>query len=937
MPFVRDSLIDKEHLFLGLSETWLHSQKESEYTVEGYTFFGVNSPRIKKSRGRFCGGVGLFVRDDISCSCEPILKYATNAVQIVCLFSKKENLVFASIYRTPDDSAHGNRSTSADLKPAIDRLSEILNSYTPMPDIVIGGDFNLPNAHWRSGSPKDGTPADERGMLNILNEFCTTFSLHQLVTESTHRCGNVLDLVFVNNLDLVHRCAVIPTLNSISDHAMVTVSTSYKAPAEHETVTPKLSKFDHLNFYSSDVDWCSINDELLEYDWQIEFCNKTNSEKLNSFYSVLYEICSKFVPKRKGPANKAKSKAQRLRQNLTRRRRRVRKLIINCSSPSRKARLNAELIDIEKQLQKSFRQSTTFQEKKAVAAIKDNPKYFFSYVKKKSKVKTKIGPLMNKDGEMTNDSKTMADLLASQYDSMFSVPCADPQVNMPTVNSNLGDFLFSEYDIESAIDTLKKNSASGPDGIPAILLKMCKYSLSSPLFILWKTFFDSGCIPDILKLGIIIPQHKGGNKSRPANYRPISLTSHLMKIFEKVVKSSVIAYLDEHNLFNNGQDGFRAKRSCLSQLLEHFYTVLECLENGANVDVVYLDFAKAFDKVDIGIALEKLRSLGIFGKLLTFFECFLRNRHQAVCVNGVLSDHRPVISGVPQGSVLGPLIFLVMLSDIDKDVKYSFVSSFADDTRLLKRIVHYIDISLMQEDLTSIYEWSDKSNSMLNGEKFECIRLGPDIEIKSTTSYLTPDSKAIKAKSEVKDLGILMSASASFKPHIEAMVANAKSTVGWILRSFESRAQDSMLTLWKSLVRSLLEYCCVLWSPQQTGLIQMIECLQWSFIRKIRAGVHRNYWDALKHLKLYSLQRRRERYQIIYVWSILESIRPNVRNAITSQMHVRFGRKCIIPPNRNLSDRLSNIRESLLPIHGSKLFNCLPQGLRNMTGVGIDV
>ena len=154
---------------------------------------------------------------------------------------------------------------------------------------------------------------------------------------------------------------------------------------------------------------------------------------------------------------------------------------------------------------------------------------------------------------------------------------------------------------------------------------------------------------------------KGGRKSSPASYRPVALTSHLMKIFEKILKKEVVSHLETNKLFNPSQHGFRTGRSCLSQLLEHFYQILECLESGSNVDVVYLDFAKAFDKVDHQIALAKLKSLGITGHVFGFFEAFLCGRTQKVCVNGHFSNPCHVISGVPQGSVLGPLIFLVML------------------------------------------------------------------------------------------------------------------------------------------------------------------------------------------------------------------------------------------------------------------------------------
>ena len=186
----------------------------------------------------------------------------------------------------------------------------------------------------------------------------------------------------------------------------------------------------------------------------------------------------------------------------------------------------------------------------------------------------------------------MAEILAEQYNNMFSTPRKNIQrINLKT-NAKLQNLLFTETDIIHAIDELKTNAASGPDGFPAFFLKQCKHALSTPLAIFWKSCFNNGSIPASLKRGVIIPVFKNGLRSLPANYRPIALTSHLIKAFEKVIiRNVVVAYMDENNLFNESQHGLRAGRSCLSQLLDHFCNILDNLEYGVNVDVIYLNFA----------------------------------------------------------------------------------------------------------------------------------------------------------------------------------------------------------------------------------------------------------------------------------------------------------------------------------------------------------
>ena len=194
-----------------------------------------------------------------------------------------------------------------------------------------------------------------------------------------------------------------------------------------------------------------------------------------------------------------------------------------------------------------------------------------------------------------------------------------------------------------------------------------------------------------------------------------------MKAFEKVIRKHLVSHFEKHNHFNNSQHGFRSSRSCLSQLLSHFDKILKLLEKGKSVDVVYVDFAKAFDKVDFGITLRKLKEFGVDGKLGRWLYHFLTGRFQTVMVNGCKSNPEPMKSGVPQGSVLGPLLFLVLISDIDKSIVSSFLSSFADDTRIGHCIEGDMDKAALQADLQKVYEWAASNNMQFNSDKFEML------------------------------------------------------------------------------------------------------------------------------------------------------------------------------------------------------------------------
>ena len=225
------------------------------------------------------------------------------------------------------------------------------------------------------------------------------------------------------------------------------------------------------------------------------------------------------------------------------------------------------------------------------------------------------------------------------------------------------------------------------------------------------------------------------------------------------------------------------------------------------MDSVYLDFAKAFDKVDHRILLTKLSALGVRGALLMWIESFLTSRTQRVIVNGVLSDPCPVVSGVPQGSVIGPLLFLVLLGDIDANILSSFLSSFADDTRMARGLSGVSDASALQTDLEAVYQWAEDNNMSFNDLKFEVLQFGSDLTLKLITSYTNPSGNIIDSKEHVRDLGVTVSSDGSFREHIRKVCQSARNMCAWILRTFSDRREDLMLTTWKSVVLPILDYC----------------------------------------------------------------------------------------------------------------------------------
>ena len=669
-------------------------------------------------------------------------------------------------------------------------------------------------------------------VFNMMDELC----LFQIVDKATHKDGNVLDLVFTNNRSLIHSYECFPTANSISHHSIVEMKSLYKCsnvvPSAERTL--QQNDFSDYNYFDETVDWEAINNHLKSQNWELLFQGLNHRDKWRKFIDVCLDVTMRYVPKRKIYEGN-RSRVPRDRKILLRRRRKIQKFLEKKNSPGRIGRLKRELLSIEVRLQASYESSRQVEEEKAVTAIQKNPKYFYAYAKRNCKVKTKVGPLLDTQGEYEFDPGKMADILQDQHVSMFSIPKVDNNMNATVTikNDGLYDIVFYKIDVVEAIDELKAISAPGPDGISAFFLKQCKFAISSPLYLLYRDSLDQGVLCDEGKRSNIIPIHKGDSLALPVNYRPVSLTSHLVKILEKILRKKIVNFLEECNLFNCSQHGFTAGHSCLSQLLEYFDNFLCLLEEGNNVDTVYLDYSKAFDKVDHGILIRKLESMGINGKILRWISAFLSDRKQSVMVNGVLSKQATVISGVPQGTVLGPILFLIFIADIDEDVKYSFLSSFADDTRLFKSISYMIDTFKLQRDLNVVYDWSQRNNMVLNDTKFQVLRHGKDKELKEASCYLTPCGKLIEEKESIKDLGIHIDSDCSFSTHIRNVVKKMKEISGWILRTFKTRSRNLMLILWKSLVLPHHDYCSQLWSPSKVGDIQNLEMVQRSFVKKI--------------------------------------------------------------------------------------------------------
>ena len=913
--------------FFTLTETHLKSYHlDAEVHIPGYTCYRADRT------SRACGGAATYLHNSITV--EETKSFSNSYCELVAIYSKEANIVIAGIYRPP--SAPFDK-----FDECLSTLQQFINGIQRTPVLHITGDFNLPFINWTNSSIDTGCSislSDRQSALALLN-FNEECLLQQEVLEPTRK-NNILDLVFSNDSDSIHSISV--TKTELSDHDIVSctlLNPELLLPSqtqERPVFTPSCL-LDDINLNSAD--WDAINAELLEVDWaSITDPSNDQDTAWTLFEDKVAFICSKNAPSHSRNIQvSSQSSIPKPRRELIRKKRRLNARINAIKHGVRTPRnstkldnLNNERANIEILMKEDIKQERLRQEIAALAKMKINPKAFYSYAKKSAKFKAPVGPLADDANNLQCDPTVMGNILQKQYQKAFSNPENVNPDNIPDEKGHteeLSDITFSVDDVLSAIKETGRFSAPGPDKFPALILRECKDALAPTIAKLWQLSFDTSDIAEMFRSQSIIPIFKKGSKAVAANYRPVSLTSHLIKLCERIMRNQMVSFLERNNMFNPDQHGFQKGKNCLTQLLHHIEDIICDLNLDKNADVLYLDFSKAFDKVDHKILLKKIQAFGIRGKLYDWIASFLTGRKQHVIVDGVMSTIIDVISGVPQGTVLGPLLFLIYIDDIFSVVKHSKIKVFADDSKLHKDISSHIDRILLQEDLLSVVNWADVNNMELNEEKFQLLQHGKLPDLKQP--YILPSGETLKGSDHVKDLGVYIDPDLNWRTHIAMKSAKARNMASWVLRTFISRDVATMMLLYKSYVRSHLEYCCPLWSPHMQCEIIKLEAVQRSFTAKIQGLGNLNYWERLRRLSMYSLQRRRERYTIILVWKIYNNLSPNSMN-INFRETSRYGTTCIRPLGSSKYTSVNNLRFNSFASRASALYNVVPPAIKSL-------
>ena len=836
------------------------------------------------------------------------------------VYNANLNIIIIGIYRPP-------RADDNSFKLCLQKIDEFISKHEGA-DIQMTGDLNLRFIDWNTRAfTSSSLLKSETSCAHNLFSFMDTHMLNQLVTEFTRKDKSILDLVITNNPQAIH--SITTEKVSFTDHDIVWTNLLYRKLTKipNSTKPQPDSPLDNINL--NRADWDSIRNDLSQINWQNYLKDKDVEETNTLIKKSLTDTCCKHAP---AHPNKSSNKLYipPKRRSLIKIRKRLNQKINICkylkppgSSTEKLQKLNKRRGQIELEIRDSIKEEAMKKEFEAIEKIKTNPRAFFTYAKKKSKVLTSIGPLQDKNKKLQSDPTTMSNILQDQYKTAFSDPDSGEKNQPQQDTTNVPEFkdiTFTEEDVIKAINELGINSAPGPDKIPAKLIKECKDQLAPALVILWRRSLDSGLIPEDLLTQTIIPIFKKENKSLASNYRPISLTSHFIKIFERVLRDKLVHHLESNNLIIPQQHGFRRYRSTLTQLIHHFDIILQILESSKNVDIIYLDLSKAFDKVNHQILLNKLEQMKITGKVLNWITTFLTNRSQIVVVNGHKSSPTKVASGVPQGTVLGPALFILYMNNVTEYIRDILIQLFADDSKITSAITNATDRNKLLAALQCLIEWTTHNSMKFNQDKFQLLQLGSDDSLKQP--YQCNDINIEKSET-VRDLGVLVSEDFSFKPHITEICNNTANFASWLLRTFWTRNKDVMLLFLKTYLIPRLEYCSAAWNPHKIGEIEQLEAVQRSFTSKIENMENLDYWQRLKSLNLFSLQRRRERFIIIHTWKIYRKLAPNDIN-LKFHVHARLGIQADRLPLKGNSAKIKTLRHNFFSHSGPRLFNLVP-------------
>jgi len=877
-----------------------------EFHIAGYTSF-VNMT------GR---GSVLYVKN-CYCATELVPNFCCEASTWCTIkLNRTETLVIGVIYRSPNCSDEQN----ALMEKTIRSVTGSNYRY-----FLLMGDFNYPQIDWSSECTLEAESHPAQCFLTCTQDCF----LYQHIREPTHYRGgqtaNILDLVFTNGDELMSDLLYTEPIGK-SHHVTLTWNLAcHQQRPVTKTMKYSYDKGDYegARKFMAAVNWEEqLRDLALEEIWSMV---KDFITEATRTYVPCFVVNDRKVSRRRKPpwmdehAMAALRKKQKAYANYLK---------------GKRGKDYLEYVKCRNKAKSEVRRAVRSYERDIARRAKKDPKAFYRYVNGKIKGRGVIPDLKDDNGSVINEDADKANAFNSFFSSVFT---KEDTLNLPdisyrSVKKELADVNFTSTDVLKHLLNLKTDKSPGPDWIHPRLLKECAHELALPLYILYMKSLDDGNIPQDWKDGHVTPIYKKGSRADIGNYRPVSLTSVICKVMEKLLRRAFLDHMLDNEFISEHQHGFVPGRSCSTQLLEVLDKWTEILDRGGDIDVVYLDLAKAFDSVPHHRLLLKLESYGVQGTLLHWMKNFLTGRRQKVMVAGTGSQWAPVLSGVPQGSVLGPLLFICYINDMPDTIS-SFIYMYADDTKIVREVTNDRDCEELQLDLDSIQHWSEKWQIRFNSSKCKIMHLGHSSDRAEYKMIDNGVEVSLDVISEEKDLGVWIDNKLKFSIHVGHAVAKGNQVLGLIKRSFVYRDSDIMKRLFTAHVRPHLEYANAVCYPRFKKDMKQLEGVQRRATKLVIGFSDMTYENRLRAMELPSLVYRRYRGDMIEVYKYLYGmysvpcnslLKRALPSALRGHDYKLFKRQCH-----------SQLRLQFFSLRVTNLWNCLPEDVVSAPSLNI--
>ena len=766
-----------------------------------------------------------------------------------------DTALIGCVYRSPNYSQEENSNLYNLIEVAIKGRSHVL----------LVGDFNHPEVDWENETTPNNS--DHKASIFMEKVIRDNF-LYQHVKRPTHYRGEqtptLIDLVLTNEEGMI---------NNITHRAPIGRSHHQVLCFEYIAYSENKATEQERYIYSKG-DYDKIRDEVKKQN----LTQKIATMDAKSAWNCLTDTCSKaagnHIPKTTpGRQRQPKKSPPPLWMNekaLKKVRKKHASFMRYMETKEGKdyrtyAQARNQAGDACKKAMKEY-------ERSIAKNAKVNPKAFYAYVNSKLKTKIGIPDLIDDKGNKASTDKEKADTLNDFFCSVFTEENTEeiPTCEMKDIKQELGDIQITKETVLKKVQQLDTTKSPGPDGFHARFLNELAEELSEPLAQIFTKSLEEGSLPTTWKDANVTPIYKKGAKSDPGNYRPISLTSIVCKIMESIIRDEVMTHLKENDLLTCNQHGFVPKRSCLTNLLDMMDKWTDALDTQTPVDAIYLDFAKAFDSVPHQRLLTKVKSYGITGHVGSWISDFLTNRRQRVSVQGSFSGWSKVVSGVPQGSVLGPILFVIYINDLPEGIK-SWCSMYADDTKLSTPVDTEEGRRKLQDDLDRAVQWADTWQLKFHTGKCKVIHFGNKNVQQNYTmkKHNSEERETLATTNSEKDLGVEVDSELKFSQHVEKQVGKANRILGQIRRSFQHLDANTMKLLFTSLVRPHLEYANAIWSPRLKKDSNLIEGVLRRATKLIPGLKDLEYTERLKKINIPSMKYRRERGDMIEVYKFV--------------------------------------------------------------------